>query len=971
MNKTIINYIDSTDQKLSKLRTDSPMWPYLSMFTEGVSKLIDIDLLDNKIIFNGYLESLNDTIINISKNVLFAELELLNSTHSKEVNTNDFYKLLIEDKSYLKDIINNYPELNRLLSKITCNYQDRLLEMIESYYNDENEIKQFFLINKHANLIKLSLAKGESHNGHARVGILEFENDENIVYKPRDLHFESHVSNILLEFIKLNNDTDWFPPKIIAKDNYGWCEFKGHKPITRIEDANKFYNRMGFFLGFSTVLNASDITADNIIANGQFPVPVDMETFFYNSLDIKSIPKEVRWNSSLTGMLPNWGWKGIDGIGVDLSAIGGLKQQYVSLNLYQHLQEDGKDKYGMDGVSLLPNKNVLYLKDSADAIKPWHYTNDIISGFQDFAKLAETHKDFLEGEIVTSKKYKNRFVPRSTAAYHYAVQCSLFPSLLADTAKRHDFLRKILDNENTPSINFLESELKACMDHDVPFAQGKVGSLDFVEPYYKGTGSISDNEYIDGVENSLIYLNDGFRNRINFEEKLIGNVLLAMKSMYEHEDNLLTKSELRKEDPIDKKQSVNSIKGLIENALNENLKFIKSQIAEELDDNGLWLGFHASAGGYMEYSELGDDFYYGLTGIVYGCVILNDYIGFSSETLEELVDLNLQRIHTKLDNIGMHLGGAHFGISSFILPIMKILYILEREDEVSPILDKYKNYIKVAFEDDLWQKYFWGGDYMSGMYGTLAVLSLLFQHTKDQFFKEYADELYSRIQNELVTVDGYNVMPVDNSITSHPDKILTGVSHGTTGNAYCNFIYYKHVNHDEAVYESFLDLLNFELADFNPEINNWHDYRKRSPAVNGEFAWSHGSVGIYLVLNYFSKNGVKEAEEFLNNHPNSSIFSYESFEDRRRPVNNSMCHGALGFLNIISQIDESLLEDARTYQWSNVINFSEMDCRPLRVRTADSLGLWVGKIGTIYGELALMHNDINFPYLLHNIVNDD
>lgn len=60
-----------------------------------------------------------------------------------------------------------------------------------------------------------------------------------------------------------------------------------------------------------------------------------------------------------------------------------------------------------------------------------------------------------------------------------------------------------------------------------------------------------------------------------------------MKSMYEHEDNLLTKSELRKEDPIDKKQSVNSIKGLIENALNENLKFIKSQIAEELDDNGL------------------------------------------------------------------------------------------------------------------------------------------------------------------------------------------------------------------------------------------------------------------------------------------------------------------------------------------------------------------------------------------------
>lgn len=100
MNKTTINHIDSTDHTLSKLRTDSPMWPYLSMFAEGVSKLIDLDLLDNKIIFNGYLESLNDTIINISKNVLFAELEILNSTHSEEVSTNDFYKLLLEDKSY-------------------------------------------------------------------------------------------------------------------------------------------------------------------------------------------------------------------------------------------------------------------------------------------------------------------------------------------------------------------------------------------------------------------------------------------------------------------------------------------------------------------------------------------------------------------------------------------------------------------------------------------------------------------------------------------------------------------------------------------------------------------------------------------------------------------------------------------------------------------------------------------------------
>lgn len=966
-----------TNSALAKsvdISTDCPVWPYLAYYTykskQAFNELGELSDNDQSVIINGFLHNLTARVTATANNVLFAERSILKKTApTARVTVKEHYKILRNTTSYLHDILTAYPELDRLLETISHNFFEQSLRLAKNLICDKTALSKIANINNFNSLKKCEVSEGETHNGSATVCILTFCNGERIVYKPRNLELESSVSTLLrnLSDNAGGDYSEWTIPNYIVGSDHGWTQYVPQLPAQSQLQVAQFYKRSGFLLGFCTAFTASDITSDNLIAHASSPIPIDLETIFYNVLNIDSIPKEIRWNATQTSILPNWTWKGTDGIGVDLSALGGLNEQYVSLNLYQHIEDKhGNDSFGMDGVKILPGKNVLYFKGRV--VKPWEYYKEITEGFHCVFQLIEKQKESLISFISLLSGLPCRYVPRATATYHYAIQCSLHASLMSSSENRRAFLKKILDNETAPAIGFLEAEIQACMNLDIPYAKSQVGQLEFFEPCYLGKGHLNSLEYVDGLTNSIDYLRNLSTCRTAFETSLIKNTLIAMQNMYEH-DKRLTDHEFRQHDCLDNiaNQSSDSILHAVRLAQNRNVEFINTQITDELSTNGLWLGFHASPGGYVEYSELGDDYYYGLSGILYGCILAGQWVAVSKDATHDLLNHVYTRVHTKLTNPGSHLGGLHFGLSSTILPLYISLKFY-KDDRSNVLLSMYKSYLNDVITDGWWQKYFWGNDLLSGSFGTLTVVTRLYELTNDSEFSLLGKALYGKIESELSIVNGRNMVTFGKSITTRDDGLLSGISHGVMGCAYAIFYFNNTVMQSESIDSVFSDFLDWELSEFDSGIDNWKDYRRRSAdASPGEFSWSHGLPGNYLALRYFASKGIHEAITFLEKNPPNKLFTFDRLLKRKRPVNDSLCHGAYGLLNLMKELNPEALSDYRTYIWANVLNLAEHDIRELRTRSADPLGLWVGKVGSLLGSIGLLNENFKFPFLAHEM----
>lgn len=966
------DFLSGTTPMKRGYATDCPVWPYLSYYIFHIEKQFPKSCKNNEAlkstVINGFVTNLAARLTNAANNVLITEKIVFEKTTSSKMETSAYFKLVGENRNYLLDIISAYPEMDRVLTKLSNNFIEFTIQLVLALIEDRQDINKQFDIPTGSTLSSVDVSSSETHIGSRTVCILSFGSIK-IIYKPRNLELEAEASDLLLHLSNAAGDDyeNWKLPRYLVKKEHGWSE---HTPQTQAEneaEVSSYFKRAGFLLGYCTTFMAADITSDNLIAHGASPIPIDLETIFYSTLNIETIPKEVRWNVTQTSILPNWTWKGTDGIGVDLSALGGLSEQYVSLNLYQHLEdESGQSQFGMDGVKIFPNQNVLYI--DGKAAQPWHYEKEIIEGLNKLFSIVNSNQASIIEIIGSLRGRRNRYIPRPTATYHYAIQCSLHATLMRCTKKRRAFLENILNNDTAPAIGFLKAEIAACLDLDIPFAQGQTGALEFFEPRYDGNGHLDSNDYINGIDNSLQYVQTMSKNRIAFEEKLTANTLLAMKNMYEHGDKLTDHTFRQYDDLNDPRYSnVDEIINKLRSSSEVNAKLINEMLGSEISSNGLWLGFHSSPGGYMEFSELGDDFYYGLSGILYGCVVATSRSSaIDKKLVSQLLNICYSRVIQKLSNKGTHLGGFHFGLSSAIIPLLISLDYFDDERE-HELLQLYKRYVEEALIEPWWQKYFWGSDFLSGMFGTLNVLTHLFSLTKDKCFSDLAKSLYDKLKTELTPIAGRKLATFDNAVTTRSDALLSGLSHGIMGCAYSLFYFNDLIAKDDSIKNLFLGFLSWELDQYDGTIENWHDYRKRSASSAGEFSWSHGLPGNFLAIDYFARKGVRLATEFLEKHPSKTAFSYYDLEKRKRPINDSLCHGAFGILNIIKKLSPDSLSNPKIFLWSNIINLSEQSSRNLRTKTADPLGLWIGRVGSLIGSIGLIEHDYEFPFLPHQM----
>ena len=118
------------------------------------------------VIISGFATNLAARITNVANNVLITEKQIFEKTIlGREMETSLYFKLVSENKNYLTEIIKAYPELDRVLTKISQNFVEFTLQFFTHLKEDRQEINEVFNIGSDVNLSAIDVSASETHYG--------------------------------------------------------------------------------------------------------------------------------------------------------------------------------------------------------------------------------------------------------------------------------------------------------------------------------------------------------------------------------------------------------------------------------------------------------------------------------------------------------------------------------------------------------------------------------------------------------------------------------------------------------------------------------------------------------------------------------------------------------------------------------------------------------------------------------------
>jgi type 2 lantibiotic biosynthesis protein LanM len=188
----------------------------------------------------------------------------------------DGFRRLFEDK----------PVLLRLLATITRQWIDVTGELITRLDADLPAIRRDLLDSAvDCRVTSIVGDLSDPHNCGHSVRILEFENGARVVYKPKDLRVDVALHALIDRLNNAEPPTELRAVRTLARDDYGWSEFIDHAACADVQDFERYFRRAGAWLALFYCFAASDMHQENIIASGEHPVPIDVETILQAAVE--------------------------------------------------------------------------------------------------------------------------------------------------------------------------------------------------------------------------------------------------------------------------------------------------------------------------------------------------------------------------------------------------------------------------------------------------------------------------------------------------------------------------------------------------------------------------------------------------------------------------------------------------------------------------------------------------------------
>jgi type 2 lantibiotic biosynthesis protein LanM len=215
----------------------------------------------------------------------------------------------------LRRLFEDKPVLLRLLATLTRQWIETSREFVLRLAADLAAIRRDLLpAGANGRVVKVERDISDPHNGGRSVHIVSFEDGARVVYKPKDLRLDIAWHGLIGRLNRADPPVELRAVRALARDGYGWSEFIVHVGCDQ-QGCERFFRRAGGWLALFHCFAASDMHQENMIAAGDHPVPIDLETVLQAAPEKQKVPdpedqafdaaSELLANSvMMVGMLP-------------------------------------------------------------------------------------------------------------------------------------------------------------------------------------------------------------------------------------------------------------------------------------------------------------------------------------------------------------------------------------------------------------------------------------------------------------------------------------------------------------------------------------------------------------------------------------------------------------------------------------------------------------------------------------------
>ncbi|MFD2386809.1 type 2 lanthipeptide synthetase LanM [Enterococcus rivorum] len=750
----------------------------------------------------------------------------------------------------VENFLEEYPVLWRLLAERLQFHIDNFIFFNKSLEASFEDLKCLFNFSTPANIFIDSLDKSDSHEKGKTVILFEI-NEQKYVFKFKNLTIGQQW-NKFLSIIEQKTGSSFYQVKRFTATDYTIEEFIESVPCMSEEEVANYYYHFGEYTAICYFLCGNDFHSENIVACGDRPVIIDIETLLQNDsplLETDSLYAKValkKEQSVLSTSLlpiacfsnriePKANRENSNGIEINMSGFSGGKQLLPFKVL--KLVEENTDNAHFEYVEhhLGEKENIPILKDKK--VNPMVYVDSVMKGFIDQYDFFVTNKQFLIRKI--KELFGNtiaRCILKPTQQYYDMLNYATHSSCMRDYLEREKLFENqwVFSYKNKLSVNY---EIEDLLTNDVPIFFTNVSKKNLftsrgeeIKNYYSRTA-------LDRVQNRIEFLSE--------EDKNYQLIMLntSLKNYCNERFNYLLSDSPKKQ-----------LEDIVQHIL-------KRGIMDNEQKKILFLDFILE-NGEKTFDISTIDFYDGLAGIYVFFLYYNNY--YSNPKMRKLIQ-NLENSlfndsETQLISYSVYTGKLS------MLVALYYRYLLRKDKQslalALTLVERISNKVtEINYKVD----------WLTGTSGLIKLLAEFYKLTNNIVFIRLAKQLALKIK---------------------PSKVEhNGLSHGYSGLIVALNELRQLLNEDHQYAQMIQECLMRERSSFNGKI--WKDLREN---VDFTIQWCHGCTGIGLARLELMQSGfIDERIQMELVACVDSVLSSDLEDD-------CLCHGNTGSYIFLSEV---------------------------------------------------------------------
>jgi type 2 lantibiotic biosynthesis protein LanM len=751
----------------------------------------------------------------------------------------------------LLSLLRRYPVLGRLLTVITNQAIDNILEFLKRLILDREPLAQSFNQGKEIGQItNIDLSLSDPHNGGQTVWSVIFESGLRLAYKSRSLSMDVAYLRLLKWFNQIRPELSLRAAPVLPREDYGWVLWIEPSDCENQEQVPQFYRRQGAHLAIFYLLSGTDFHEENFIADGAWPIPIDLEsigsaalTFTMSEMaDVPLCFKPTFFSIASTASLPRWIMSG--SIETEAKVIGGISGR--ESNIIFPIPRAIWNNLGTDQMNVTYQyifcKPALPLPTIAGKpVEMRPYLEQVLDGFTDAYRTFMAQRDYLLKEILAVfKNLPTRVLVRNTEEYNYLLFWSTAPDQMT-SGQAYDVGLEIIcgnpidDTLRKDSFAFGNAEKRALWRRDIPYFVGSTSKC-----YFKsddGTRFEPVNQY-SGYEIIRQRIKDASELDMDWQRQLI-RAFFEMSWISAGSPIPLSKKgvELSAETIIH-----SALVSRIERHLDSIGKTIAKLTVEHPEGLG-WLTMQRGSSGFMPYI-----FYpppWNASGAAGTTVFLANLAAYTRKTSWHNLAIKAAKSSA---NMSLRYGNNPLLANSLhcqgLLGLASVFYALivcaERLGDESCLNTAYDLVMRLSIQD--WEQVE-NPDILTGSASSLLTLIRLYQSTPSEGLLERIKAIGRGIlpyqERDGVNSGGFKV-----PLASQP---LLGMAHGATGIAYALSSLYS-LTKDPALPPAIRAALVYERSHYNQELQVWPNLQNKSNPQAFMTGWCAGAPGTGLAL---------------------------------------------------------------------------------------------------------------------------